>query len=211
MNIIQGFVNGFKSIDWLARKIHKLQDKILIPLIKKFWPKKITPNMLTSLRLAIAFLIIFLALEYSKYRILIINLFIFASLLDLIDGPIARALHMETKLGGYLDPLSDKILICPLLIIFIWPYSSSLVIAIVSIEIFLLLIASLALFKKIYLSANIWGKWKMFFQVFGLVFIFFQQMNIGINLIWIAAGLGISSILGYLNPVIKYIFKPLNK
>jgi len=39
-------------------------------------------------------------------------IFVIAGLTDIVDGPVARKLKIETKFGRMLDPLVDKILVC---------------------------------------------------------------------------------------------------
>lgn len=206
--LFSGLMVGFKSIDWLARKVHKLQDTILFPIIKKYWPRKITPNMVTSLRIVFDVIIAILIIkDYFLYRISIIILFIAASLLDFIDGPIARALKKTTKLGAFLDPLSDKLLICPIVLLIIWQYSHPLVYLIVGFELGAVLFSAIAFLKKFDSKANLAGKWKMCFQVFGLLFIFLNFPHIGLNLLWISVGLAIASSLGHIQPAVNYIFQ----
>ncbi|MFH1611961.1 MAG: CDP-alcohol phosphatidyltransferase family protein [bacterium] len=209
--LLNGLVNGFKSIDWLAHKVHKLQDTVMIPLIKRFWPRSITPNMVTSVRIILAAIIFGLIIkDYEFYRVTIITLFAVASFCDFIDGPIARALNKTSQLGAFLDPLSDKLLICPTVALLLWRYSPALVIATIALEIGAIALASVAVSKKVGFKANLWGKWKMCLQVFGVVFVFFQYITIGINIIWISVGLAIGSLLGHLQPAIVYIFRSKN-
>jgi len=66
-------------------------------------------NTITVFRLfAVIPFAIFLA---KKNYLVALIFFIFAGLSDLVDGFIARKFNQITKLGGFLDPLADKLLI----------------------------------------------------------------------------------------------------
>lgn len=66
------------------------------------------PNIITVARLAIIPLLILLLKEQNYPAALIV--FILAGLSDGLDGFIARRFHLESHLGGVLDPLADKLL-----------------------------------------------------------------------------------------------------
>jgi cardiolipin synthase (CMP-forming) len=67
------------------------------------------PNSLTVLRiLLIPFFIGFLT--YGRYEGALWTLLI-AGATDILDGVIARLANQRTKLGAYLDPLADKLLL----------------------------------------------------------------------------------------------------
>lgn len=70
------------------------------------------PNALSGLRLLTA-PVIFLLIIYStpgNYPVLI-AIFCFSMLLDLLDGYLARKLGQETELGKILDPVADKLMV----------------------------------------------------------------------------------------------------
>lgn len=67
------------------------------------------PNSLTVLRiLLIPFLVGFLM--YGFYGWALVTLLV-AGVTDILDGVIARLANQRTKLGAYLDPLADKLLL----------------------------------------------------------------------------------------------------
>ena len=67
------------------------------------------PNILTILRLA---LLPFILIELSAGRRETgLPLLIFSGSTDMIDGYLARRFHWESKLGGILDPIADKLLL----------------------------------------------------------------------------------------------------
>ncbi len=67
------------------------------------------PNTLTVLRiLLIPFFVGFLI--YGQYGWALCTLIV-AGITDILDGVIARMANQRTKLGAYLDPLADKLLL----------------------------------------------------------------------------------------------------
>ncbi len=73
------------------------------------------PNLLTLSRLfIIPFLVI--AILDSKYR-LAFGLFVLAGFSDGFDGLLARMLSQHTRLGQYLDPIADKLLLSTLFLV----------------------------------------------------------------------------------------------
>jgi len=105
-------------------------------------------------------------------------------LTDLFDGIIARKFKITSSFGGALDRLRDKIFIVPLLIILTWHHAwkltnlpsilstltKALVISLIIIEIFLFIAWWIGLFKKLILTANKWGKRKMFCEFLAVAF-----------------------------------------
>lgn len=67
------------------------------------------PNLLTLLRLIfIPFVIV--AIQQQKYE-WALGIFVVAGITDGLDGLLARVLKQKTKLGQYLDPIADKLLL----------------------------------------------------------------------------------------------------
>ncbi len=67
------------------------------------------PNSLTVLRILLVPVFVGLLL-YGHYDIALITLLI-AALTDILDGMAARMTNQRTRLGEYLDPLADKLLL----------------------------------------------------------------------------------------------------
>ena len=75
----------------------------------KFRDLLTAPNQLTLLRMVfLPFIIIHLV--YGRYFWALI-LFVLAGLSDGLDGLLARTLKQQTKIGQYLDPMADKLLL----------------------------------------------------------------------------------------------------
>ncbi len=70
------------------------------------------PNQLTLLRLIFVPLIV-IAITENHYRVAL-SLFILAGISDGLDGLLARSLGQRTRLGQYLDPIADKLLLSTL-------------------------------------------------------------------------------------------------
>ncbi|UQS81705.1 CDP-diacylglycerol--glycerol-3-phosphate 3-phosphatidyltransferase [Bombilactobacillus folatiphilus] len=82
------------------------------------------PNKLTTLRIfLIPMFMIFMSINFQMGQVTFLGtqisietliatiIFIVASLTDLLDGKIARARHLVTNFGKYMDPLADKMLV----------------------------------------------------------------------------------------------------
>ncbi len=78
----------------------------------RFWT---APNQITLLRLIFIPFVIMAVFDGDWHWAL--ALLIAAALSDALDGLLARALHQQTLLGQYLDPLADKLLLSSLFLV----------------------------------------------------------------------------------------------
>lgn len=67
------------------------------------------PNILTLGRIVLTPLLVWLLLDGKLKQALVV--FFVAGMTDGLDGLIARVFHQKSKLGAYLDPLADKLLL----------------------------------------------------------------------------------------------------
>ena len=82
------------------------------PWTHEFWT---APNQLTLLRL---FFVPFIAICIMEERFqAALVLVVVAGLSDGLDGLLARRLHQQTRLGEYLDPIADKLLLSSLFLV----------------------------------------------------------------------------------------------
>ncbi len=78
-------------------------------------PFRAAPNLLTLLRICLAPFLVLAVLD-NRYA-LSFGLFIVAGLTDALDGTLARLLKQRTRLGQYLDPVADKLLLSTLFLV----------------------------------------------------------------------------------------------
>ena len=66
------------------------------------------PNVITLIRILLTPLFVIFLIQGYYHKALAV--FVLAGLSDLADGLIARVWHQKSRLGSYLDPLADKLL-----------------------------------------------------------------------------------------------------
>jgi CDP-diacylglycerol---glycerol-3-phosphate 3-phosphatidyltransferase len=130
-------------------------------------------NLLTALRVALAPLIILLLLADSRLISAVPNniiagiIFVIAALTDKVDGYYARKHDAVTRLGQFLDPLADKLLIIPVFLtvsyLGLLPWWAVAVIVVR--EMMISGIRFIGARRKITFPASWSGKLKMFSQV----------------------------------------------
>ena len=67
------------------------------------------PNLLTAARILATPYLFWLTWQHAYTPVIV--LFIAIGLTDALDGVIARHLHASSRLGAYLDPIADKLLL----------------------------------------------------------------------------------------------------
>ena len=79
------------------------------------------PNQLTALRILLVPVFVALLLQADPWlKLFGVIAFMVASLTDLYDGYHARKYGVETRLGAFLDPLADKLLITAAFLLYVW-------------------------------------------------------------------------------------------
>jgi cardiolipin synthase len=143
------------------------------------------PNLLTLLRL---FIIPFLVIEIldARYRVAF-ALFVLAGVSDGLDGLLARWLHQHTRLGQYLDPIADKLLLSTLFLVLthVGLVPQYVTVLVFSRDLGILLISTL-LFATGTLRdfrPTLLGKLNTLVQIVGLTVVLVEQ-------IWRTAGVG---------------------
>jgi len=184
------------------------------------------PNLLTLARISlIPLLVIFFYLPVSWAHLAAALLFALASITDWLDGYLARYLKQSTKLGAFLDPVADKLMVSIALVLIVAEPTFQFVSttsAIVSIPTpFITIPAGIIVARELIVSAlREWmaeigerasvavsslGKFKTAVQMVALVVLLYCDSTthatfvfIGYGLLYIAAVLTIWSMLIYL-------------
>jgi len=78
------------------------------------------PNWLTFLRIILipVFVLVFY-LPFEGNHIVAALIFTVAALTDWLDGYLARSLHQVSKLGAFLDPVADKLIVTTALVLLV--------------------------------------------------------------------------------------------
>ncbi len=134
------------------------------------------PNILSFIRLGLCPVFIYaffnIGLDIAFY------IFLFASLLDVIDGFLARRFHAISNLGKLIDPLADKVLQLSAVICFtIKGTVPWFVIAVLGLKELTMLIGGGIISKKqkVMVYSNIFGKLASFLTSFTLCAMFFTE------------------------------------
>lgn len=154
------------------------------------------PNTLSILRVGVVPL--FILLLNSPGIILSFAaavLFLLASFTDWLDGYLARRYGVPSRLGRFLDPLADKLLIatCLIMLIPLGRVPAWMVALIVGREIAITGLRGIALVEGIVIETSRWGKYKTLFQIAAVTslllyypFLGIDFASIGYVLIWSA-------------------------
>ena len=128
-----------------------------------------TPNLITSARLALVPVVLWLMFEFwdnNWLRLVALLLLILAASTDGLDGAIARSRNLETNLGKILDPIADKALLTGSLIALSildavpWVATGIILVRELGITIF-----RLAIVRKRVIAASAGGKFKTVMQI----------------------------------------------
>jgi len=135
-----------------------------VPLVPPF----VTPNMITMFRIVMTPVVLWLL--YVQQFSVGIPLFLFVAFTDALDGSTARIRKQITEWGTFYDPLADKILIGSVVLLVVVQHVN-LFFGLLIVLVEALLIAGGVIRKhngKV-VSANVFGKTKMFLQVTGVL------------------------------------------
>ena len=76
------------------------------------------PNLLTLFRIVLIPVLVLIYFWPMPYRELILtSVFVLAALTDWLDGYLARRMNAATRLGAFLDPVADKLIVSSALVL----------------------------------------------------------------------------------------------
>ncbi|MBI3631379.1 MAG: CDP-alcohol phosphatidyltransferase family protein [Candidatus Staskawiczbacteria bacterium] len=188
-----------KDIKFFLEKIDRYRDEVLFVFIKPYWPRKITPNAITAVRIIIGVLLFILLFFFKiENKTLITSLFCLGVMTDLLDGSVARGKNMITELGAMLDPVADRIIIITIAVYSLFQPHRWLLLSLLLIEIINLLVSIYYKTKKVYLESNVFGKTRMVLQSLVFVAILVVWPNppsqLFVNVLWLSAVFAVLSI-----------------
>ena len=111
--------------------------------------------------------------------IIALVIFVIASFTDFLDGYLARSMNLVTKLGKFLDPLADKLLVISAMVAFveIGLLSSVVVLIIISRELIISVFRAIAASEGIVIAASWWGKLKTNSQILMIVILLLNDIK----------------------------------
>ncbi len=186
------------------------------------------PNMITLSRILLIPVFVFLYYLQPAYsdtpvftwiNFYLTGAYAFISTTDYLDGYLARKLNMTSKLGAFLDPVADKLMVSTALLLLVdfypsdthW-YISVCALVIISREI---LVSALrewmgTIGQRSNVNVSFIGKVKTFVQIFAILFLLYQQpffglpsFEIGVGLLLVATLLTLYSGFIYLKEGVK--------
>ncbi|MGD0231634.1 MAG: CDP-diacylglycerol--glycerol-3-phosphate 3-phosphatidyltransferase, partial [Syntrophorhabdales bacterium] len=166
------------------------------------------PNRLSLVRILFIPAIIYLiSTQSERLRFASCVLFIIAGITDGLDGLIARRLSMKTKLGVYLDPIADKLLISTVLITLSYYRLVPLWVTIVMVSREFLVngLRSFYAGEGVMFYSSFTGKTKTTLQIVGIAFVLFSPSfhTIGLAVIYAALFFSLFSAYNYICAIFR--------
>ncbi|HEX9749544.1 MAG TPA: CDP-diacylglycerol--glycerol-3-phosphate 3-phosphatidyltransferase [Methylomirabilota bacterium] len=174
------------------------------------------PNWLTILRILL--IPVFVTLLVYRRAGLALLVFCLASLTDLLDGYIARSQGRQTRLGAFLDPVADKLLLTSGFVTLTWlkviPFWITAVVVsrdvVLSIGVLVIHVAG----GTVHPAPTWIGKMSTVFQMLtvlaAMASVYFQLVPVFVTklLAWVTAGFTITSGLQYIIRGLKQLETP---
>ena len=142
-------------------------------------------------------------------ELVVVLLFMLASITDFIDGYLARRDNLITTFGKFMDPIADKLLVNTLLILLTFNHQIPVLATIIMIarDTIVDAVRFLAAQKQVVIAAGPLGKAKTFIQMFAIIFVLlnnlpFEWINLPVSIVLIYLATLISFISGF-----DYVYK----
>lgn len=170
------------------------------------------PNLLSLLRIAIIpLLAVIFYLPFDWARPLSAALFGLAGLTDWLDGYLARKWKQTSRMGAFLDPVADKLIVAGVLVLLvsdagnIWVTIPALIIISREITISALREWMAEVGQRSKVAVSYLGKVKTTAQIIALLLLLYQQplfglplYTLGVIMLYVAAALTLWSMIDYL-------------
>jgi CDP-diacylglycerol--glycerol-3-phosphate 3-phosphatidyltransferase len=175
-----------------------------------WWRQLNWPNTLTLIRIfLVPVLLVFLMSPKGWYPMIAAVIFLVAAFTDWLDGHLARSMNQITRLGQFLDPIADKLLVTAVLIALVerQQVPAWVVAVILCREIAITGLRAMAADQRIIIAADTLGKYKMLCLVIASVLLILNLPALYLpGLVMLSAGLLLSVVSG-----IDYLRKYLTK
>lgn len=165
------------------------------------------PNTITLLRIgSIPIIVAMMYLKGPHWSLMTAVVFFLSGLTDLLDGWLARRMKKVSKLGQFMDPVADKLLVSSLLVVLVDLSRAPAWVAIVIIcrEIGVTGIRAVAATSGFDVPSDIWGKFKTAIQMLALLLLIlhyplggFDSQFWGMVVLWVALAITAWSGMGY--------------
>ncbi len=178
---------------------------------------KSLPNILTISRIiVIPFLLLTMCIDHSQFgHLLAAGLFLYACITDFLDGFLARAWSMQTKLGQFLDPIADKLLVGSVILVLVHFDQADLLpaIAIICREILVSGLREFLAEIRVSVPVSELAKVKTFLQMTAIFILVLGDEGMGVPYVnfigkitlWVAAGLTLITGYAYLKASIVHL------
>ena len=177
------------------------------------------PNLLSLSRIvAVPALIVAFYVEPPLSNWVAFGIFAAAGLTDWLDGYLARTMNKVSGLGGFLDPIADKLLVATALLMLVYvdrigDWSILPAIVIMCREILVSGLREFLAQLRVRVPVSRLAKWKTVVQMIALGFLIVGDagwhkipvIEIGIAGIWLAAGITIYTGYDYLKAGLRHV------
>lgn len=174
------------------------------------------PNILTISRIIVIPLVLLIYACGGKYSTIISSsLFLLACITDFLDGYLARTYSIQSKLGRFLDPIADKLLVGSVILLLVYYHKADIIpsIAIICREILVSGLREFLAEIRVSVPVSNLAKIKTGFQMSAMYMLLLSSKDlyflhldiIGSLALWISAGLTLFTGYIYLQAGIKHI------